>query len=122
MTKTRTRTIRAQPHYTSSPVVVRVRTTSTHSLVRVRARRKAASRKRPTPKELPGKLRLIRERLGLSQSEIARELGLENRASISGYERGEREPPLPILLKYARLAGISTDVLIDDKLDLPKTK
>ncbi len=38
---------------------------------------------------------------------------------ISGYETGKREPPLPVLLKYARLAGVSTDVLIDDKLKLP---
>jgi hypothetical protein len=40
-------------------------------------------------------------------------------AHISGYETGKREPPLPVLLKYARLAGVSTDVLIDDKLKLP---
>jgi transcriptional regulator with XRE-family HTH domain len=38
---------------------------------------------------------------------------------ISEYERGTGEPPLPVLLKYARLAGISVDVLIDDELDLP---
>jgi len=42
------------------------------------------------------------------------------RSAISGYEIGRREPPLPVLLKYARLAGISTDVVIDDKLDLPE--
>jgi hypothetical protein len=40
--------------------------------------------------------------------------------NISGMERGEREPPLLLLLAYARLIGISTDVLIDDSLDLPK--
>lgn len=38
---------------------------------------------------------------------------------ISEYERGEREPPLPILLRYARVAGVNTEVLIDDELDLP---
>jgi transcriptional regulator with XRE-family HTH domain len=38
---------------------------------------------------------------------------------ISAYERGVREPPLPILLKYARAAGVWVDVLIDDELDLP---
>jgi transcriptional regulator with XRE-family HTH domain len=54
----------------------------------------------------------------MSQGEIARAVGVENRASISGYERGEREPPLPVLLKYARLAGISTDSLIDDEVGL----
>jgi transcriptional regulator with XRE-family HTH domain len=41
-------------------------------------------------------------------------------ASISEYERGKREAPLLVLLKYARIAGVSTDVLIDDKLNLPK--
>ena len=35
---------------------------------------------------------LIRERAGMSQTQIAEALGVENRASISGYERGEREP------------------------------
>jgi hypothetical protein len=38
---------------------------------------------------------------------------------ISEYERGTGEPPLPVLLKYTRLAGICVDVLIDDELDLP---
>lgn len=38
---------------------------------------------------------------------------------ISGYERGERVPPLPILLRYAEVAGVWTDVLINDELDLP---
>jgi DNA-binding XRE family transcriptional regulator len=86
------------------------------SLGRTRPTRKAAKRKRPTPKLLPEKLKAIREHLGLSQSEIAIEIGVTDRSSVSGYERGEREPPLPILLKYARLAGISTDELIDDDM------
>src|SRR6266849_3574901 len=77
--------------------------------------------KRPYPEKLAKKLAAIREQLGLSQNEMVRRLGIEeiyDRSTISGYERGEREPPLPILLKYARLIGISTDVLIDDKLKL----
>jgi len=79
-------------------------------------------RKRPTPRKLAKKLARIRNRLGVSQGEMVKllELGKRyDRVSISGYERGEREPPLPVLLKYARLAGFSTDYLIDDKLDLP---
>ena len=40
--------------------------------------------------------------------------------TISRYETGRREPSLLVLLEYARLAGISTDVLIDDRLNLPK--
>jgi transcriptional regulator with XRE-family HTH domain len=60
--------------------------------------------------------------LGLSQNELIRQLDLEDviyQSSISGYESGEREPPLPILLRYARAAGVYVDVLIDDELDLP---
>lgn len=77
--------------------------------------------KRWRAERLPEKLLQIRQTLNLSQNELIKELGLEGliyQSNISGYESGEREPPLPILLKYARLAGISTDVLIDDELDL----
>ena len=78
---------------------------------------------RPRPERLAEKLLQIRQSLGLSQNEMLVALGLEEkvfRSAVSGYELGTREPPLPVLLKYARLAGISTDILIDDKMDLPK--
>ncbi|HKB66323.1 MAG TPA: helix-turn-helix transcriptional regulator [Pyrinomonadaceae bacterium] len=78
------------------------------------------NRRRPSPIKLPDKLAQIRNDLGLSQTEIASRLGIDNRASISGYERGEREPPLPTLLAYARLAGVSVESLIDDKMKLSK--
>ena len=74
------------------------------------------------PKRLADKLRQVREALGLSQTEMLRRLGFEAVIAyhrISNYELGTGEPPLPVLLAYARLAGISTDVLIDDELDLP---
>jgi transcriptional regulator with XRE-family HTH domain len=73
-------------------------------------------------KHLAEKLLRVRLALGLSQSEMLRRLGAEeelSRGIISNYELGEREPPLYILLGYARLAGVCTDSLIDDKLDLP---
>lgn len=78
------------------------------------------SRRRPSPRRLAEKLTQVRSDLGLSQTEIAARLGIKDRASISGYERGEREPPLPVLLEYARLAGVPVETLIDDELDLPK--
>jgi len=74
------------------------------------------------PKRLAEKLRRVREALGLSQSELLRRLGFDGVIAyhrISNYELGTGEPPLPVLLAYARLAGVSTDVLIDDALDLP---
>jgi transcriptional regulator with XRE-family HTH domain len=42
-----------------------------------------------------------------------------SRTSISAYELGTGEPPLPVLLDYARLANVWVDVLIDDELELP---
>ena len=77
---------------------------------------------RPKPKRLGEKLKSIRASLNLSQNEMLRSLGMGdsyNRSVISGYELGSKEPPLPILLKYARLFNVSTDLLIDDELDLP---
>lgn len=79
-------------------------------------------RARQRPERLAEKLLQIRLALGLSQSELLRRLELEDAISykkISDYERAQREPPLLILLQYARVANISTDVLIDDALDLP---
>ena len=75
--------------------------------------------KRPYPRKLARKLKRIRVKLKLSQNEIARQLDVKDRASISVYENGQREPPLPTLLAYARLAKVSVETLIDDKLKLP---
>jgi transcriptional regulator with XRE-family HTH domain len=78
--------------------------------------------KRPGPANLPTKLLEIRQALGLSQNEMLRRLGLDDsydRSAISGYERGEREPPLPVLLCYAEVANVCLDLLADDKQKLP---
>jgi transcriptional regulator with XRE-family HTH domain len=74
------------------------------------------------PERLADKLRQIRLALGLSQSEMWRHLRLEDLIAfkqISTYELGKREPPLPILLRYARAVNVSVEALIDDELDLP---
>jgi transcriptional regulator with XRE-family HTH domain len=78
--------------------------------------------RRPRPARLAEKLRAIRTSLGLSQNGMLRHLGLDEgsfRSSISGYELDTREPPLPVLLKYAQAAGVCVDVLINDEYDLP---
>lgn len=77
-------------------------------------------RKRPT--RLPEKLLEIRQKLGLSQNEMVRQLGLTDeieRDYISKFERGTLEPTLWILLQYARAANVYVDVLIDNDLNLP---
>lgn len=77
---------------------------------------------RPKPKRLAEKLLQIRIALGLSQNGLIRRLGLSDELTqdyISAYERGVREPPLLVLLEYARAANLYVEVLIDDSLDLP---
>ena len=78
---------------------------------------------RKRPKRLPEKLLEIRQKLGLSQNELVRRLGLANeieRDYISKFERGTLEPTLMVLLQYARSANLYVDALIDDNIDLPK--
>jgi transcriptional regulator with XRE-family HTH domain len=78
---------------------------------------------RRIPARLAEKLLLIRDGLRLSQNELIRRLGADEeltQARVSAYERGVREPSLPVLLRYARAANVSVEALIDDELDLPK--
>jgi transcriptional regulator with XRE-family HTH domain len=82
----------------------------------------ASRRDRHIPERLAEKLLHIRLALGLSQNEMLKQLGSPEKlqqSSISGYERGVREPPLLIVLEYARSANLYVDVLLDDELDLP---
>jgi transcriptional regulator with XRE-family HTH domain len=78
---------------------------------------------RSKPEKLAKKLLLIRKELGLSQTELIEKLACDNiplyKGDISKYESGKREPPLLVLLRYARLANVIVDVLIDDEMDLP---
>ncbi len=79
--------------------------------------------RRPRPMRLAAKLRQVRTALGFTQEQMFEHLGETKTAlypgHISLYEGGQREPPLPVLLRYARIAGVYVDVLIDDELDLP---
>ena len=78
---------------------------------------------RQRSKRLAKKLRQIRTALGLSQNEMLRHLGLAEKmfqSRISSYELGTREPPLPVLLAYAKAANVYVDALIDNDLDLPE--
>jgi transcriptional regulator with XRE-family HTH domain len=82
---------------------------------------------RPRALRLNEKLFQIRKAYGLSQSEIINRLGLADeltQSDISAFERApsdrwSREPALPHLLSYARFAGVSLEVLIDPRLELP---
>lgn len=78
---------------------------------------------RPKPAHLARKLRQIRISLRLSQNEMLRHIELDEelfQGSVSGYELGTREPPLAVLLQYARAANLYVEALIDDDIDLPE--
>lgn len=78
--------------------------------------------KRTMPKLLGEKLCLIRERLDLTLEDLIVKLNCPEiplyPASISMYESGKREPPLLVLLQYSRLAGVTMEMLVDDKVEL----
>ena len=82
------------------------------------------AQKRRTPRRLPEKLREIRLKLGLSQNEMIRRVGLEEeltREQVSSFELGRRQPNLMTLWAYANAANLYVDALILDTVDLPET-
>jgi transcriptional regulator with XRE-family HTH domain len=78
---------------------------------------------REVPARLGEKLLQIRTALGLSQDGMLRRLGLDDdygRHYISGFETGEREPSLRVLLRYSQAAKVWINAIVDDSVDLPK--
>ena len=76
---------------------------------------------RPRPKHLAKKLLQIRRSLRVSQGELVKQLGVKDLihyTNISKYELDKNEPPLAIVLAYARLIGIRDEQLIDDEIEL----
>ncbi|MDT4954131.1 MAG: hypothetical protein QOJ02_2269 [Acidobacteriota bacterium] len=77
---------------------------------------------REKPKRLAEKLLQIRNALELSQTEMLKRLGAEDRMAyhrISEFESGKGEPSLILLLAYARVAGVHMEDIVDDEVDLP---
>ena len=77
--------------------------------------------RRNKPRRLGEKLLAVRRRLQLSQTQMARALELKvHYSAVSNYELGTREPDMPLVLRYARLAGIPVETIMDDEMDLPE--
>jgi DNA-binding XRE family transcriptional regulator len=77
---------------------------------------------RPRLANLHSKLIQIRARLGLTEARMAEALGCRpglREGDVRAFERGRREPPAEVLLRYARAAGVPLEVLADDDLQLP---
>ncbi|MBK8809698.1 MAG: helix-turn-helix transcriptional regulator [Acidobacteria bacterium] len=80
--------------------------------------------RRPKPIHLASKLRQIRQDLGLTQEEMVKSLNYTHSPLTSGqiseFENDKREPPVQLLLSYARTGGIALEYLVDDELSLPQ--
>ena len=69
------------------------------------------------PEYLGRKLKAIRLSYDLTLDQMAEKLGMESvsrRSRVFEWENGLRQPDYFTLLRYAKLAGTTTDVLIDD--------
>ena len=73
---------------------------------------------RPRPQRLAQKLLQIRTALGMSQTQIAKRIGITDYTVISKFELDKNEPSLMTLLAYSRLAGVRVEMIIDDDLNL----
>ena len=77
---------------------------------------------RSRPNRLAEKLRFIRIHFGLTQSALINKLAVKGESlcpsSISLFEKGGREPSLPVLLAYSKLAGVTINELVDDQVKL----
>lgn len=65
---------------------------------------------------LPERLREMREKYNISQEAVAERLGITS-SSVSSYERGERTPSLPIILKLSYIYNCSVDYLLGKNND-----
>jgi transcriptional regulator with XRE-family HTH domain len=62
---------------------------------------------------LPGKLRVLRARQGLTLIEAAEKVGI-GRDTLSDLERGNRHPVMPTLAKIAKGYGVPVDELLEE--------
>lgn len=74
-----------------------------------------------SPERLGDKLRAIRRHRGWTLDRMAEALGRKEasrRSRVYEWEQGIREPDLLTVKAYSEIAGVSTDVLIDDDVEL----
>ncbi len=64
------------------------------------------------------KLRILREKRGISLRQLAPMLGIKAYSFISEIETGKKKPSLEFVLKIAELFEVTPDQLLRDELDL----
>jgi len=61
--------------------------------------------------------KMLRENAGISQKEVADELGYSSPQFVSNWERGIAFPPVQSFKRLAKLYKVSPKVLIEMKID-----
>ena len=64
------------------------------------------------------KLRLLREKRGITVRELASVLGIKSHSHIVGLEAGKHKPSADLIVKIAEFFEVSTDQLMKDDLEL----
>lgn len=72
---------------------------------------RAATRDQDVADAVARGLAVWRERAGLSQSAVARAVGVDH-STVSRWESGSRTPSVPQLIAIARESGMSIDALV----------
>ncbi len=60
---------------------------------------------------LPSRLKFAREKIAMSQTEVAKEIGI-NRSTLAKYELGQREPDIEMLVQLSIFYNVSLDWLV----------
>ena len=61
--------------------------------------------------QLGGKIKILRDQLNMTQTELAKKLGLK-RASVNSWEMGLSVPSTPMIVELSKLLNIPTDYLL----------
>lgn len=64
------------------------------------------------------KLRVLRQRHGMTMRELAEKLGLSTHGYIGDLESGRRQPSLDLAVRIADLFGVTVDQLARDDLGI----
>jgi transcriptional regulator with XRE-family HTH domain len=74
------------------------------------------------PRLFSAKLRYLRIRRGITQSELTQQLGLSSQGYISKLEAGRKEPSPDLVVQIAELFGVTTEDLLSDDIAVPTLK
>jgi transcriptional regulator with XRE-family HTH domain len=68
------------------------------------------------------KVRILRKRHSMTLTQLAEALGYtaHSNSYLSLIEQGKKKPTAEMILKIAKLFGVSTDQLMDDSLEIPE--